>query len=90
MTLIRLRPKGQLTLPDSIRRLAHLDDGDVLEATVEEAGIVLRPKKLVDAGQAWFWAEGWQRGERRATQDIRDGRVSPSQGADEFLDSLGE
>ncbi|MBI2755450.1 MAG: AbrB/MazE/SpoVT family DNA-binding domain-containing protein [Chloroflexi bacterium] len=88
MTLIRLRPKGQLTLPDSIRRLAHLDPGDVLEVTVEEAGIVLRAKKLIDADQAWFWTGAWQRGERKASQDIRDGRVSPAQGADEFLDSL--
>lgn len=89
MTLIRLRPKGQLTLPDAIRRLAHLDEGDVLEVTVEEAGIVMRAKKLIDADQAWFWTEAWQRGERQASADIRDGQVSPEQGADEFLDSLG-
>jgi len=88
MTLIRVRPKGQLTLPDSIRRLAHVDEGDVLEVSVEDVGIVLRPKKLVDADQAWFWTEAWQRGERRASQDIRDGRVSAVQAADEFLDSL--
>jgi AbrB family looped-hinge helix DNA binding protein len=88
MTLIRLRPKGQLTLPDSIRRLAHIDPGDVLEVTVEDAGIVLRAKKLIDADQAWFWTDDWQRGERQATQDIRDGLVSPPQGADEFLDTL--
>lgn len=88
MTLIRLRAKGQLTLPDSVRRLAHIDPGDVLEVTVEDAGIVLRAKKLIDADQAWFWTEAWQRGERKASQDIRDGRVSPVQSADQFLDSL--
>jgi antitoxin PrlF len=88
MTLIRLRPKGQLTLPDSIRRLAHIDPGDVLEVTVEDAGIVLRAKKLIDADQAWFWTDDWQRGERQATQDIRDGLVSLPQGADGFLDTL--
>ena len=75
-------------MPDSIRRLAHVDEGDVLEVSVEEVGIVLRAKKLVDADQAWFWTDAWQRGERRASQDIRNGRVSPAQGADEFLDSL--
>jgi AbrB family looped-hinge helix DNA binding protein len=88
MSLIRLRPKGQLTLPDSIRRLAHVEEGDVLEVSVGEDGIVLRPKKLVDADQAWFWTEAWQRGERRASEDIRKGRVSPAQGADDFVDSL--
>jgi AbrB family looped-hinge helix DNA binding protein len=88
MSLIRLRPKGQITLPDSVRRQAHIDEGDVLEVSVEEQGIVLRPKKLVDADQAWFWTEAWQRGERRASADIREGRVSRPQTADEFLDSL--
>lgn len=88
MSLIRLRPKGQLTLPDSVRRLAHVEEGDVFEVSVEEQGIVLRPKKLVDADQAWFWTEAWQRGERRASDDIREGRVSPAKGADHFLDSL--
>jgi AbrB family looped-hinge helix DNA binding protein len=88
MSLIRLRPKGQLTLPDSIRRLAHLDEGDILEVTVEDAGIVLRAKKLVEADQAWFWTEAWQRGERQASRDILGGRVSPPQGANEFVDSL--
>lgn len=88
MSLIRLRPKGQLTLPDSVRRLAHVDEGDVFEVSVEEQGIVLRPKKLIDADQAWFWTEAWQRGERRAGEDIRQGRVSPALGADDFLDSL--
>jgi AbrB family looped-hinge helix DNA binding protein len=88
MSLIRLRPKGQLTLPDSVRRLAHVDEGDVFEVSVEEQGIVLRPKKLIDADQAWFWTEAWQRGERRASEDIGQGRLSPAQGADDFLDSL--
>lgn len=27
-------------------------------------GILLRPQKLVDATQAWFWTAGWQAGER--------------------------
>ncbi|MDQ2934681.1 MAG: AbrB/MazE/SpoVT family DNA-binding domain-containing protein [Chloroflexota bacterium] len=88
MNLIRLRPKGQLTLPDSVRRLAHVDEGDVFEVSVGAQGIVLRPKKLVDADEAWFWTEAWQRGERRASEEIGQGRLSPAQGADDFLDSL--
>lgn len=88
MSLIRLRPKGQLTLPESVRRLAHLDEGDVLEVSVDAQGILLRPKKLVDADQAWFWTQEWQRGERRASADIRDDRVSAAESAADFLDSL--
>ena len=89
MTLMRIRPKGQLTLPDSIRRQVHLEEGDYLEVAVEGGAIVMRPKKLIDADQAWFWTDAWQRGEREASDDIAAGRVRRSKGGDEFIESLG-
>jgi AbrB family looped-hinge helix DNA binding protein len=89
MTLMRVRPKGQVTLPDSIRRQAHLEEGDYLEVAVEEGAIVMRPKKLIDADQAWFWTDEWQRGEREASEDIARGRVRRTDNADEFSESLG-
>ena len=42
MTLMRIRPKGQLTLPDSIRREVHLEEGDYLEVAVEEGTTQIR------------------------------------------------
>lgn len=89
MTLMRVRPKGQLTLPDNIRRQVRLEEGDYLEVAVEEGAIVMRPKKLIDADQAWFWTDAWQRGEREASEDIARGRVRRSKNADEFIESLG-
>lgn len=89
MTLMRVRPKGQVTLPDSIRRQAHLEEGDYLEVAVEEGAIVMRPMKLIDADQAWFWTDEWQRGEREASEDIARGRVRRSDNPDEFSESLG-
>jgi bifunctional DNA-binding transcriptional regulator/antitoxin component of YhaV-PrlF toxin-antitoxin module len=44
-----------LTLPDDTRRAALLQEGDLLEAESTDAGILLRPQKLIDATQAWFW-----------------------------------
>ena len=66
MELIRLRGKGQLTLPDDVRREAHLAEGDYLAVTIRDGAIVLEPKAVVDAAQAWFWSDEWQRGEREA------------------------
>ncbi|HHT09918.1 MAG TPA: AbrB/MazE/SpoVT family DNA-binding domain-containing protein, partial [Candidatus Atribacteria bacterium] len=37
--------------------------------------IILTPKKLVNANQAYFWTEEWQKGERKADEDIKIGRV---------------
>ena len=89
MTLMKIRPKGQITLPDAVRKAANLADGDYLEVSVEEGAVVMRPKKLIDADQAWFWTEAWQRGEREASQDIAKGRTRRSDDADAFLDTLG-
>ena len=73
--LVTLRPNGQLTLPAEIRANAHADVGDVFVAEVQDDSIVLRPKKLVDASQAYFWTEDWQAAEREASDDIAHKRV---------------
>lgn len=89
MTLMKVRPKGQITLPDGVRKAARLSDGDYLEVSVEDGAIVMRPKKLIDADQAWFWTDAWQRGEREASEDIAKGRTRRSATGDDFLDGLG-
>ena len=69
-----LRANGQLTIPADIRAEAHARPGDLFVAEVADDAIVLRRKQLVDADQAYFWTEEWQRGEREATADIKAGR----------------
>ena len=89
MALTKVRLKGQITLPDGVRRAARLAEGDYLEISVEDGAIVMRPKKLIDADQAWFWTHEWQRGEREASEDISAGRVRRSRTWTEFIKSLG-
>ena len=84
-----LRAKGQVTLPDEIRRAARLETGDLLEAELTADGILLRPQKLIDATQAWFWSPEWQAGEREADADRDAGRVELFGSGDAFLDALG-
>jgi AbrB family looped-hinge helix DNA binding protein len=88
MTLTRIRGKGQLTLPEEIRRAARLQEGDYLEVSTRDGEIVMRPKKLVDAEQAWFWTDEWQAGEREATEDIAAGRTTRSASAKDFVKEL--
>jgi antitoxin PrlF len=75
MTLVHLHKKGQMTLPQSVRARFDLEDGDLLEVDVQDDAIILRPKKLIDASQAYFWSESWQAGERQASADIAEGRT---------------
>jgi AbrB family looped-hinge helix DNA binding protein len=83
-----LRAKGQLTLPEEIRAAAHLEEGDLLDAEITAEGILLRPQKVIDATQAWFWTTEWQSGEREADADRDAGRLETFGTGEEFLKAL--
>ena len=48
MALVKLKPKGQMTLPAEVRAALSLKEGDLLEVTVENGKVSLSPKTLVD------------------------------------------
>jgi antitoxin PrlF len=76
-----IRKKGQLTIPADIRKAAHLEDGDPVEIEMTAEGILIRPRKIIDATQAWFWTPTWQAGEAEAAAEIArgDARVFASE-----------
>ncbi|GAH27658.1 unnamed protein product, partial [marine sediment metagenome] len=42
-----------------------------------------------DPDQAWWWTEEWQKKEREAEKDIREGRLhGPFESVKEFKDSI--
>jgi len=85
---ITFRAKNQVTLPAEVSKAAHLVEGDPIEVELVSEGILLRPKKLIDASQAWFWAPRWQEGEREASEDIAAGRMTQFDSDEDFLASL--
>ena len=58
--LIKVREKGQLTLPLSMRRKLGLGEGSIILSKIVDDTIVLIPQEMVDRDQAWFWKERWQ------------------------------
>jgi AbrB family looped-hinge helix DNA binding protein len=83
-----LRARGQLTLPEEVRAAAHLEEGDLLDAELTSEGILLRPQKIIDSTQAWFWTPDWQAGEREAEADRAAGRAETFASEEEFLAAL--
>jgi hypothetical protein len=83
-----LRAKGQLTLPEEIRAAARLEEGDLLDAEITDVGILLRPRKVIDATQAWFWTPGWQAGERDADAQAAAGLGETFDSGEKFLGAL--
>jgi len=87
--ILTLRRNGQITLPSEVRRRMRASEGDVFVAEVRTPDeIVLRKKSLVDASQAYFWTDEWQRGEREARDDIRRGRVKRFRSAKALISDL--
>lgn len=85
-----VRGKGQITIPSEIRKAARLEEGDPVEVEIVEGGILLRPCKLIDATQAWFWQPEWQAREREAAADLAAGRSRVLGSSEAFLASLDE
>ena len=88
MARTTLRAKGQLTLPEEIRSAAHLEEGDLLDAEITQDGILLRPQKIIDSTQAWFWTPEWQSGEREADSDRTAGRVRTFDSGEALIEEL--
>jgi AbrB family looped-hinge helix DNA binding protein len=47
MSVVKVRPRRQVTIPKEIFNKLHLEEGDFIEAKAEDQKIVLVPKKLV-------------------------------------------
>lgn len=83
-----VRGKGQLTIPMSVRKAARIEEGDLVEFEVTSQGVLLRPLKAIDAGDAWFWTREWQAGEREASENIQAKRTTRHKSSKDFLTSL--
>lgn len=82
-TLVEVSERGTITLPKRYR------DAHLYEVRAREGGgVELIPQHPVDAAQAWFWSDRWQKMEREADADVAAGRVRRFKSADEFLDEL--
>jgi AbrB family looped-hinge helix DNA binding protein len=53
LPLVKVKEKFQVTIPTELREALHLTVGDLLEATIENETIVLKPKAVVDRKEAW-------------------------------------
>ena len=76
MSLSKITRNYQVSIPKDVRETLGLREGDYVEFEERDGEIVMVPKRLIDADQAWFWSPEWQAGERDVDEDIRAGRVS--------------
>ena len=76
-TIMKISPQGQIRIPKKIMITLGIEKGDYVEVDVEERQIVLKPRKIIDPLQGWYWTKEWQKMEARVDDNIKGGHVSP-------------
>lgn len=87
---IRIRSKGQITLPSELRERMGLSEGDSLEVREEDGRFVLEPISMVAVpkDQAWFWEPDVQADVAEALQDVAAGRSRTFDSGEDFIADL--
>jgi AbrB family looped-hinge helix DNA binding protein len=88
LILTKVTRNGQITLPAAVRRVANIEEGDLIAVAVQGDRIILSPQKLIDKSQAYFWSDVWQKAELDASEDIAAGRVQEFEDVDALISEL--
>ena len=75
--IMKISPQGQIRIPKKIMAMLGIEKGDYVEVDVEERNIVLKPRKLIDPSQGWYWTKEWQEMEARVDEEIEKDMLSP-------------
>lgn len=86
--VVKIQKNKNITLPIWLIQKFHMVMGDYMRIEETKNGIVLKPAKLVDTSQAYFWTKEWQAGEHEVDEDIRKGRVKKLKNVKELEDDL--
>ena len=86
--VVKVQKNKNITLPSWLIQRFHVAVGDFVRLEETKEGVILKPAKLVDPSQAYFWTRAWQAGEREAEEDIRKGRIKRFKSVKEQMDDL--
>ena len=76
-TVMKISPQGQIRIPKKVLESLKIVPGDYIEMDIESGHAVLKPRKLIDPSQGWYWTKEWQKREACVDDEIKEGHVSP-------------
>ena len=76
-SVMKISPQGQVRIPKKIMGKLGLGKGDYVEVEIIQNEIVLKPRKLIDPSQGWYWTKEWQDMEAAVDDEIEKGQLSP-------------
>jgi len=88
MTLTRVKKNFQITLPNQIRKKFNISVGDYIMINEEDRNIVIKPVKIIDSDQEYFYTKEWQEKEAEADRDLADGRYTDFNNVEDLIKDL--
>lgn len=86
--IAQLREKSQITIPKNLIEKLNLKIGDNIDINIENDTIVIRPVVIIPKDQVWFWSKEWQKEEKQAEKDIKNGKVKKFNSSQELFEDL--
>jgi AbrB family looped-hinge helix DNA binding protein len=102
MPIVKVNKNFQVTIPASVRRELNISEGDLLEATVTEDGILYRVKELIDRDVSIYWkqkaqeegevelSEGGKQRLEKALAEMEQGQTEEFDNVDDLIKDLNQ
>ncbi len=90
MAEMTITKKGQVSIPSEIRKKLGLKQGDKIEFTVKDGKLIGIPVAYVPKDQMYFWSKKWQKLEKEAENDKKEGKTYEFNDANKALKWLKE
>ena len=88
-TIMKISCQGQIRLPKKFMQILGIETGDYVELEIDNSHIILKPRKLIDPTQGWYWTKEWQNMEVEVDEQIDKNQLSQTfQTAEEGIEWL--
>ena len=88
MAIYKVTTNAQVTIPKCVREEVGLKEGDIIEFAVRDKCVVIVPKKVIDAEQAYFWTPEWQKKEQEVDKALHKGEYKEFETVEELIRDL--
>lgn len=75
MKAVRISSKGQIAIPQEIRKIFHIKPGDEFFVKIVEGRLLLEPVITIPKNQAWFWTDDIQDTIKVAEEHFKEGNA---------------
>jgi antitoxin MazE len=75
MELVKVKRNYQITIPQNLRKMVRLAEGDYVAMEIKDGALVLKPVKVIHPDQEYFFTKEWQEKEAAADRDLAQGKV---------------